>query len=403
VLTKRAQVHFPKWVLQLAHKIDLKLCKVAPEIHPFLRALTRNTVDPHEVMRELLYCSSGSSPPIYESTLNSLNQFQLYRLGKVLESNKAISEALKEYSNELSENQLVDAADKQLFELLSTMHENFEAIRIESLKRRGIVAGPEPDVHDAEDPGLAEDPLADLKAQYRSLFVGAYNDMLRGSPSASIALEERLAPNPQATQARIKQRVEFSAIRDGFMTTGKVDPRTMKGLLGEAFRRLNIDDEEVRSAIAQFDNSSTFLRYRLLDSVLQFLSAPNQDSMFGLLDAHADLSKYSEADQTFEIGHVAAEFPKAEYAVWAVHDIARRFTSAEDEQELKTVVKEALRNEGVTGKHAANFMRLLKCTLEGRSAIVRDAIQEYAVEQFEHVEEFKQSEQPQRRGRPMTI
>jgi hypothetical protein len=194
---------------------------------------------------------------------------------------------------------------------------------------------------------------------------------------------------------------EAAAIRDRFMTTGEVDPRTMRRLVENAFGRLGLDDDEVRSTIALFDKSTTLLRHRLLDSVLQLLTGPlDLDKKLRLLDAHADLLRFSDEDQTFKIGIVAAEFPKAEYAVWAVHDIARQFSSAKDKQELKTAVKQALQCDGVTQEHAVDFMRLLNCTLEGNSAVVREAIGEYAVERFDDVEE---SEQPQRRVRPVTI
>jgi hypothetical protein len=91
--SKLSRIRFPKWALQFAHRINLKLCKVAPEVHPFLKALSRNKIDPHEVVLELGYCGY-QSPKLDLGNLRDLNDFELYRLYKTLKSNDAIFEVL---------------------------------------------------------------------------------------------------------------------------------------------------------------------------------------------------------------------------------------------------------------------------------------------------------------------
>jgi hypothetical protein len=88
-LTKRAgsKIPVPKVILQLAHKINFRGCKVAPEAPLVLREMSRNKVDPQAVMNALSSCE-GNQP------LTQLDDFQLYRLNKV---NGALSEALKDY------------------------------------------------------------------------------------------------------------------------------------------------------------------------------------------------------------------------------------------------------------------------------------------------------------------
>jgi bacterioferritin-associated ferredoxin len=64
-----------------------------------------------------------------------------------------------------------------------------------------------------------------------------------------------------------------------------------------------------------------------------------------------------------------------------MHDIARQFASVKELKELKEAVKKELRICRVVKSGAQNFKELAdQCAVEGRSAIVRKAIGEYATE-----------------------
>ena len=61
-LTKRAgsKIPVPKVILQLAHKINFRGCKVAPEAPVVLREMSRNKIDPQAVMNALHHAKATS-------------------------------------------------------------------------------------------------------------------------------------------------------------------------------------------------------------------------------------------------------------------------------------------------------------------------------------------------------
>jgi len=132
-LTKRAQTHFPKWVLQLAHKINLKFC-VAWNRSPLLVALTKKTANPSIVLQELLKRASGRAPSDL-SILDDLSDLQLYRLYKSLKSYGALFDALEGYSKELLKDPELDGEQQRLFETLKSMGTDLGEIWIEVKKR----------------------------------------------------------------------------------------------------------------------------------------------------------------------------------------------------------------------------------------------------------------------------
>ena len=132
-VSKLAAARFPKWVLQLAHKINLKLC-VAWNRSPLLVALTKNTANPSIVLQELLKRASGQAPSDL-SILDDLSDLQLYRLYKSLKSYGALFDALEDYSNELLNGPELDGEQQRLFEILKSMRIDLGEIWVEVKKR----------------------------------------------------------------------------------------------------------------------------------------------------------------------------------------------------------------------------------------------------------------------------
>jgi hypothetical protein len=346
-LTKRAQTHFPKWVLQLAHKVNLKLCKVAPEIHPFLRVLTSNTVDPHEVMWELSYCGK-QSPVLKLDALKDLNDFQLYRLYKTLKSNNAIYEILEHYVNELSDFGSGDDREQALIFSLTRMRTNINVLwgeLCELLGNHGFSVSQE---RDKADPEVQEA----LKSSLAKIY--------------GIVLAE-----------------DYKAMQANFKKTGEIDRGMMLTLLQDAYKRLGFNDRDgtIEDTLNSFMIAGTDTRRGFLSAVLGIVrDLRHPDPKGRYLDAQRKLFERSGSDDIFRVEYLPA-IQVAASAEWAMHDMARQFASVKELKELKEAVKKELRICRVDKSVAQNFKELAdQCAVEGRSAIVREAIGEYATE-----------------------
>ncbi len=333
VLIKRAQTKWPKWVLQLAHKVNFRLCKVPPEVRPLLKALSRNKIDCDEVIRELLYSVNGQAPPLNVSDLQKLDQFQLYRLYKTLKSNGAMFEALAECAED--------------FTVLSSIHGNLSKIwdqLLRLLSARGVSVSYK---WESVDPGRKEQLSASLRAFPKSALL-----------------------DPIAVKTR-------------FMLEGEVDARIMVDLLKDIYLKLGLDDRDggIEAQVLIFHKAGTISRKRFLDGVLWvFKNHLRPDAKTYLLNLQRALFKYGGDDDKLDIQHLPGIWP-VDLAMWALHDIARQFASANDPKELKEAVKNELRIFEVDKSAAKNFRDLAnRVVVGGRSAVVRDAIGEYAVE-----------------------
>jgi hypothetical protein len=113
-------------------------------------------------------------------------------------------------------------------------------------------------------------------------------------------------------------------------------------------------------------------------SIVRDLRHPDPKGCF--LDAHKMLFERSGNGDRFRVEYLHAIRVEAS-AVWAMHDIARQFVSVTDLNKLKEAVKNELRIWEVDKSAAHKFMKLANgCAVEGRSAVVREAIAEYAAE-----------------------
>ena len=338
---------FPKWVLQLAHKIDLKLCKVAPEVHPFLKALSRKRTDPHEIMRELGHCGH-QSPKLHFDDLKTLDDFKLYRLYKTLKSNDAIFEVLRSFVKDLSELGPGDAREQNFLFTLTAMHTNIDQLwdaLCTVLGDRGI-----PVNHN-------RDPFCDETRK---------------------ALKSSLNKNYDCVLAE-----DYSSFEAQFAKTGEIDQRMLLTFLKDAYQRIAAGDRDggIEATALCFMQAGSRTRGEFLSvtlPVVRDLRHENPKACF--LAAQKRLFKESGRDDVLRIGHLA-EIRHPAHALWALHDIARQFSSLADPEELKAAVRNELKICGLDKAVADAFTDLADhCLVTGRSALVREAIGEYAAE-----------------------
>jgi len=347
VLIKRAQTKWPKWVLQLAHRIDLRSCKVAPEVHPFFRALSRNRIDPHEVMMELSYCGH-QSPKLDLNALRDLNDFQLYRLYKTLKSNNAIFEILKFYVDELSDLGPGDDRESAFLLTLTRMQSTIDVLW-------GAVCSL-------------------LKA--REISVSSDRD--KSDEEVKRALKSALSKNYTVVLAE-----DYAAMEGAFKKTGEADAKTTINLLKDVYKRLGSDERDgtIEGTLIRFMNAGTDTRSRFLSAVLSIvrdLRHPDPKGCFR--NAQKELFARSGNGDRFRVEYLHAVELEAS-TIWAMHDIARQFVSVTDLNKLKEAVKNELRMFKVDKSVAEDFGELANgVVVEGRSAVVREAIREYAAE-----------------------
>jgi hypothetical protein len=309
--------------------------------------LSRNRVDLHEVVRELSYCGN-LSPKLQLDDLKNLDNFQLYRLYKTLKSNDAVFKILEFYVDELADLGLVDKREKTFHDTLTLMQTSIKVLWTELctlLGKRGIGVNPKRNTAD-------EQTMKDLK----SAMSKNYADVLAE---------------------------DYTAMEDTFKKTGEADPKEMLILLKDAYKRLGFNDRDgtIQGTLDCFMNAGTDTRGRFLSAVLSIvrdLRHPDPKTCF--LDAQKMLFERSGNGDRFRVEYLHV-VEVEDSTVWAMHDIARQFASVKDPKELKEAVKKELRLFEVDKSVAKNFTNLAnRVVVEGRSAVVREAIAEYAAE-----------------------
>jgi hypothetical protein len=128
-------------------------------------------------------------------------------------------------------------------------------------------------------------------------------------------------------------------------------------------------------------DAGTDTRGKFLSAVLSIVrDLRHPDPAVCFLDAQKMLFERSGSNDRFRVEYLHA-IGVAASTVWAMHDIARQFASVNNPKELKEAVKNELRLFEVDRSVAKNFANLAnRVVVEGRSAIVRAAIGEYAAE-----------------------
>lgn len=346
-VSKLAAARFPKWVLQLAHKINLKLCKVAPEVHPFLKTLSRNRIDPHEVMRELGNCGHQLRK-LDLNDLNNLNDFELYRLYKTLKSNDAIFEVLKYFVDQISEMGPGNDREQDFLFTLTMMHTNISQLWTELctvLENRGISVNPNRNPADED---------------------------------TSKALKYAVNKNYDLVLAD-----DYVLLEDHFKKTGEIDQKMLLALLKDVYKRIVADDRDgtIEATSLCFMQAGTRARHEFLSAALPVVrDLRHQDPRSSFLEAQKLLFADGGGRDMLRVGHLE-EIDHPANAVCALHDIARYFSSLTDPTELKAAVRSELKICGLDKAVASAFMDIADhCLVTGRSAIVREAIGEYAAE-----------------------
>jgi len=342
-LTKRAgsKIPVPKVILQLAHKINFRGCKVAPEAPLVLREMSRNKVDPQAVMNALSSCE-GNQP------LTQLDDFQLYRLNKV---NGALSEALKDYVERVEADGSTRPQVKQFLD------------RLESMQVRSDLLGkqlhPPVGQQGGRDSKLYKAFRSELKKNYESALAGA--------------------------QIAAKNEQDRQAVLDRFMMEGEIDSGTIQNLLQETYRRLGFEDQDpsMGATFLKFSKVGTLVRDHFLKAVLAFLKNPlDPVAKEDFFEAQADLFNRPEKDRILGVKHLGAiENPFD--AMCALHDIARQAASEEGELDFEEAIDREIRKayeDGfLTKERAARFITFAEqCKVGGNSEAVRNAIRQFA-------------------------
>jgi hypothetical protein len=233
-LTKRAgsKIPVPKVILQLAHKINFRGCKVAPEAPLVLREMSRNKVDPQAVINALSSCE-GNQP------LTQLDDFQLYRLNKV---NAALSQALKDYVELVKTDVSTRPQLEQFLDRLESMRDGSDLLGKELHPLVGQQGG--------RDSKLYRAFRSELQKNYETALVGL--------------------------QIAVKDAQDRQAVLDRFMMKGEIDSWTMQKLLQQTYRRLGSDDQNqsMGATFLKFSKVGTLVRDHFLKAVLAFLKNP---------------------------------------------------------------------------------------------------------------------------------
>src|SRR5262245_24694812 len=378
-LTKRApdKITLPKWILQLAHKINLWVCKVAPEVHPLLRELTRNKADPFDVMRELVYCQSGQAPKFDVAVLENLDSFQLYRLYKNLKASEAIFKGLGKYADSLKA-WGTDDEEVDFFNLISSMHGTLEAMWGKlDLKFGEKKEAKSPIQHPAD---------ATIQGHLESALSATYNNALRGEPNPPKKLETELAKawravNWERRAKRVKEQLQ--SIATELMAQGTVNRELLEDPLMFALCGTGLDavGTPAKEAIDELISLRSSERRRLIEPLLAALrkDVEGGDYEQDLLDALANIKQAAWDREPALLSDLSRASTTTEFAD-AIHDLAWKFfLDHEDPEVFKSIVKGRLRlpEAEFTKDSAKRFLIIApRLVLTGKSKLVWEAIVE---------------------------
>lgn len=375
-LTKRAQTHFPKWVLQLAHKINLKFC-VAWNRSPLLVALTKKTANPSIVLQELLKRASGRAPSDL-SILDDLSDLQLYRLYKSLKSYGALFDALEGYSKELLKDPELDGEQQRLFETLKSMGTDLGEIWIEVKKRL--------DDCGIQVKGERLPAIPEAIAQIRQILEITFEDLRDPTVDAvgRLMLNLQWVRTPPSAD-KAKRIEDFKQFTLDLITKGVINRTVLINYLEQALFAAGEKVVEFDPIFDALENVCQSERIRLVEPLLSALRLQDDGAVFrqDLYKALADIQDAGKAALPPRSFEDLWTVENAQQAANAIHDVSRQIGEGLDEQAFKAAVKDRLASpsSGFTAEGAQNFLNSSNRSqlfLRGYSRFLREAIDEYA-------------------------
>jgi hypothetical protein len=176
---------------------------------------------------------------------------------------------------------------------------------------------------------------------------------------------------------------DYCRLEDRFRKTGEVDEKALVDLLKDVYERLGADDRDgvIEATSFCFMQAGSRTRHEFLSVTLPVVrDLRHENPKESFWEAHGRLFAKSGRGDMLRVGHLE-EIDHPADALWALHDIARHFSSLEDPEELKAAVRNELKICGLDKVVAGAFMDIAEhCLVTGRSAIVREVIGDYAAE-----------------------
>jgi hypothetical protein len=382
LLTKRAQTKWPKWVLQLAHKIDVKVCRIPAETHPLLAELSRKKLNKSAILREFMNLPPPGSPDALDlADFQGLDQFQLYRVYKNFKQLPGMDKILDDLVETFARLQPTSEHDllpihKRESEFIGTVI----GLRLNLVQtwRLLVAECKAKDVRLVSIPDKVPKSL-ELKKLIEQILKPAFNNLGRDyvrAPAELIKAEllrDRLSP-------------ALAAVQDHFNSTGTIKP-DFEDLLDHALERAGIANGSERRKLAQdvgsdlMDLTAEYGR-ELLDALLSTMSEEkfgplSRDVLLAIIANIDKLAHFPEA----RTPHRALDTVRSVHgAADRLHDLGLKVLQDYPDEALVDMTKWLL-GEETTPEMAQDFLRYANMAkLEGRSSLVRQGIRNYVTE-----------------------
>jgi hypothetical protein len=357
-------------------------CLPTATLRPLISQLSRQTLDPLAVMRELLGLAS-SGEEVNASVISSMKDPQLSEAFKNINSCGEIQKLLESLIKAIGGLQLTNPQgwtlrmrterEKEFMAHLSAMNEHL--LRTWQLLTWRC-AEMEIDIIDEPRPfGPSEKKL--IEKALKTAFNHIDDDLKR---PAGEWIEKGIR------SARVL--VELDSIRDHFNRTGTVKPE-LEDLVYDALDRVGVTNSSERRKLAQ-DARLGVIKLTaeygrdLLDILLRALS----DEKFGLVSKDKLVATIRDMELTAQLPGARdpegtlesklATVQSVEQAADWIHNLGLKLLQDYPDEKLADAVQSYLKKQGVTPEQAREFLRYAyRARMDGRRAIVRKAIRDF--------------------------
>jgi hypothetical protein len=376
-------INYPKWVLKLAHKIDLKVCKIPRETHPLLAELSRNKLSPRAVLRELMNLPPPGSPGALDfADFEGLDQFQLYRVYKNFKQLPGMDKILDDFAETVARLKPTEEHDQSpLYEREGQFVGTVINMRLNLVHSWRLLVREcgEKCVDMTTTSGEVPTDL-ELKTLIERILKPAFNNLAR----------DRIRPPADLIEAELLRdglSPELAAVQDHFNSTGTIKAE-LEDLLDRALECAGLPDSSERRTLTLdvrsnlMDLTAEYGR-EMLDALLRTMS----EEKFGPGSRNILVAMIAGIDKLAHMPGARAPETKLDTvrsvrdAADRLHDLGLKVLEDYPDEALVTAVKWLLREEEVPLERAQNFLRYANMAkLEGRSSLIRQGIREYVTE-----------------------
>ena len=388
-LHKRAgtKIALPKWMSQFAAKIGLVDRKIAPPKHSLCTALLRKSVDPREMMVELVKLSRNTDGAIEDrikNTLQNLSSSELKKVHRAIGNNTAtILAAIKELHEVLGQDRTKN--DAEFLKYVSSIHMNLVTLFLEVesklIEQEIKIKKIDPKVNDVQRKWIVDL----LKSAWRDL---SNNPLLSSMELIEARLYQPTRPVASAplTRPHLPGRLNPPATADSvlseFNREGTIQPG-FKDMLKQALAAAGMDSDGEPTQLAEdvvshLNNVRAEVRRELLGELLQAIDgrgAEQDETLVGIVKQIGARAREAEA-QMPAFGLEGAFTVEA--ATDRVHDLALMVLGDFDDKQLAWATGEELSSRSNPAR-ARRFLGIAEhADLAGRSSVVLRGIRDFA-------------------------